>query len=105
MALIYYLAIVAVFFIGLVFGGAIVFFFRRMSLQRELRNAQRKAARMVAEARDESKEVVREAKEEAEKTKTATENETRLRRAELQRSEGRLTSKTETLDRRIEGLE
>ena len=100
-----YLAIVSVFFIGLVFGGAVVFFFRRMSLQHQLRNAQRKAARMVTEARDEAKEIVRESKEESEKTKAATENETRQRRAELQRSESRLTSKTETLDRRIEGLE
>jgi ribonuclease Y len=99
------LLIFSVFFIGLVFGGAVVFFFRRMSLQRELRNAQRKAARMVAEARDEAREIVRESKEESEKTRVTTENETRQRRADLQRSENRLASKTETLDRRIESLE
>ena len=95
----------SIFIIGLIFGGAIVFFFRRMSLQRELRNAQRKAARMVAEARDEAKGIISESKSAAEKTKSETENETRQRRTELQRAEGRMTSKTETLDRRIEGLE
>src|SRR3989337_1435385 len=95
----------SIFIIGLIFGGAIVFFFRRMSLQRELRNAQRKAARMVAEARDEAKGIVSESKTAAEKTKSETENETRQRRTELQRAESRMTSKTETLDRRIEGLE
>ena len=95
----------SVFVIGLILGGAIVFFFRRMSLQRTLRNAQRKAARMVSDARDEAKGIISESKAEAEKTKNATENDLRQRRTELQRAESRLTSKTETLDRRIEGLE
>ena len=57
-----YVALVSIFFIGLIFGGVIVFFFRRMALLRQLRTAQRKAARMVAEARDEAKEVLNEAK-------------------------------------------
>ena len=99
------LLLASVFFIGLVFGGAVVFFFRRMSLQRQLRNAQRKAARMVTDARDEAKNIVSEAKQESEKTKAATEADTRQRRTELQRQESRLTSKTETLDRRLEAVE
>ena len=100
-----YIALVATFFIGLVFGGAIVFFFRRMSLQRELRNAQRKAARMVADARDEAKQILGVSKDEADKTRAASEADTRQRRTELQRQESRATSKQETLDRRLESLE
>jgi ribonucrease Y len=101
----YYIALVMTFVIGLIAGGAIIYFFRRMSLQRQLRNAQRRAARMVTDSRDEAKEIVREAKEEAEKTKAAAENENRQRRAEVQRQESRVTSSREQLDRRIEGLE
>ncbi len=99
-----YVALVATFFIGLIFGGAIVFFFRRMALLRQLRNAQRKAARTVSEARDEAKNVIREAKDEADKIKSAAEAEFRERRTELQRQESRLSSKTETLERRVEGV-
>lgn len=100
-----YIAIASTFVIGLVFGGAIVFFFRRMSLQRQLRNAQRKAARMVTDAREEAKVIIAEAKAEIEKTKAATEADLRQRRTELQRQESRLNSKIEAVDRRMENLE
>ena len=100
-----YVALVSMFFIGLVFGGIIVFFFRRMAIKRQLRNAQRKAARTVAEARDESKDILREAKEEIERSKAKNETELRERRTELQKAENRLSSKTETLDRRLESVE
>jgi ribonuclease Y len=93
------------FVIGIIAGGAIVFFFRRMVINRQLRIAQRKAARTVAEARLEAKDVLSEAKEEAEKVKSAAEAEYRERRSELQRQENRLSSKTETLERRLEGVE
>ncbi|MBN2075451.1 MAG: ribonuclease Y [Dehalococcoidales bacterium] len=93
------------FFIGLVFGGIIVFFFRRMAINRQLRNAQRKAARTVAEARDESKDILKEAKEEIERNKAKNETELRERRTELQKAENRLSSKTETLERRLESVE
>ena len=46
-----YLALIMAFLIGMIGGGAIVFFFRRMVINRQLRTAQRKAARTVAEAR------------------------------------------------------
>ena len=99
----------AVFFsmlvIGTILGGAIVFFFRRMALLRQLRNAQRRAARTVAEARDEAKEVLNEAKDEVEKIKVTSAGEYRDRRSELQRQENRLATKTETLERRLEGAE
>src|SRR4030042_1771819 len=100
-----YVALVSMFFIGLVLGGIIVFFFRRMAINRQLRNAQRKAARTVAEARDESKDILREAKEEIERNKAKNETELRERRSELQKQENRLSSKTETLDRRLESVE
>jgi len=100
-----YVALVSMFFIGLIAGGTIVFFFRRMAINRQLRTAQRKAARMVAEARDEAKEVLRETREEAEKIKSTAEAEFRERRTELQRQENRLSSRTEALERKSEGVE
>ncbi|MFC2056364.1 ribonuclease Y [Chloroflexota bacterium] len=103
--ILYIVALISVFVIGVIGGGVTVFFFRRMALNRQLRNAQRKAARMVAEARDEAKEALREAKEEADKIKATAETEFRERRSELQRQENRLSQKTEALERRMEGLE
>ncbi|MBM2825603.1 MAG: ribonuclease [Dehalococcoidales bacterium] len=101
----YVALLIAIFVIGFTCGGAIVYFFRRMALNRQLRAAQRKAVRILSEARDEAKEVLREAKGETEKTKAAAEAEYRERRLELQRQESRFTSKTETVDRRLEGVE
>ncbi|MDO8578419.1 MAG: ribonuclease Y [Dehalococcoidales bacterium] len=102
---IYWIALVSVLFIGLIIGGVIVFFFRNMSITRQLRVAQRKAARTIAEAKDETKILINDAKQEADKIKISAENEYRQRFAELQRQENRLTSKTESLDHRLEGLE
>jgi len=99
------LVYISSFIIGVVLGGVVVFFFRRMAVNRLLRTSQRKAARMVAEARDESKDVLREAKEEAEKVKSATEAEYRERRSEQQRQENRLSQRTETLERKLDGVE
>ncbi len=97
--------LIAIFVIGVIGGGAIVFFFRRMVINRQLRIAQRKAARTVAEARVEAKEVLNVAKEESDKIKATSGAEYRERRAELQRQEHRLSQKTETLERRSEGME
>ena len=94
------MTLVSALFIGLVFGGAIVFFFRRIALLRQLRIAQRRAARTVAEARLEAKDVLSEAREGAEKVKSTAEGEYRERRSEVQRQENRLSAKTEPLDRR-----
>jgi ribonuclease Y len=102
---IYYVALVSIFVIGLIAGGALVFFVRRITINRQLRIAQRKAARVVAEATEQAKEIVREAKIETDKTKVAAEAEARQRRNELQRQENRLSSKSENLDRKLEGLE
>jgi len=92
------------FIIGAVLGGAVVFFFRRMAVNRLIRAAERKAARMVAEARVEAKELTDKARADAEKAKTSAEAESRERRAELQRQENRLQSRTENLDRKQETL-
>ena len=102
---IYWIALGSVLFIGLIIGGVIVFFFRNMSITRQLRIAQRKAARTIAEAKDETKVLITDARQEADKIKASAENEYRQRFAELQRQENRLTSKTESLDHRLEGLE
>ncbi len=100
-----YAFLAAVLVIGVILGGGIVFFFRYMSINRQLRLAQRKAARTVAEAKDEAKNILSDTRQEAEKVKATAENEYRQRRGELQRQENRLSSKTETLDHRLEGLE
>ena len=55
------------FIIGVVLGGMAVFIFRRLVVNRQIRISQRKAARMVAEARNEVKDVLNEAREEFEK--------------------------------------
>ncbi|MFC1939839.1 ribonuclease Y [Chloroflexota bacterium] len=101
----FYIALASTFIIGVTFGGAIVFFFRRMAVNRQLRAAQRKAARIVAESRLESQTALREVKEEAEKLKSTAESEYRERRSELQRQENRLASKTEAMERRLEATE
>jgi len=96
------LAIAFSFLIGVIFGGMAAFLTRRMMINRQIRIAERKAARMVAEARAESKNVVSAAREEAEKAKLATETEYRERRAELQKQENRSSQKGESLERKLE---
>ncbi len=99
-----YVAIISIFVIGVILGGTIVFFFRRMVINRQLRAAQRKAAKIVTEARVEAKNVLIQANEGVEKTKSVAEAEFRERRSELQRQEDRLSSKTESVERRLEGM-
>jgi len=101
----FYVALVSIFVIGVIGGGAIVFFYRRWVINRQLRAAQRKAAKMVSEARAESQNVLRESKDEAEKVKFTAEAEYRERRSELQRQENRLANKTEALEKRVDGVE
>jgi len=105
MAVVNVLTVFFSFIIGVIFGGMAAFLSRRMLINRQMRIAERKAARIAAEARAESKNVLNEARAEAEKVKSAGEAEYRERRSELQRQEGRLTQKTETLERKLEGVE
>jgi ribonuclease Y len=100
-----YIALFFSFIIGLVFGGLAAFLSRRIMFNRQLRLAERRAARMVAEARNESKSILQEAQEEIKRSKATADAEYRERRSELQRQENRLSQKQETLDRKIEGVE
>lgn len=97
--------IIFAFIIGGVAGAAFVFFFRRFRLTREMRMAERKAAKLTTEAEFKAKEVVREAREGAEKLKSAAEAEYRERRSELQRHENRVAQKEVTLEHKIEGVD
>ena len=99
------LAIFFAFVIGAVFGGMAAFIFRRVMFNRQIRIAERKAAKMIAEARDESRVVLNDAQEEARKTKASVDAEYRERRSELQRQENRLSQKIENLDRKMESVE
>jgi len=72
---------------------------------RQIRVAERKAARMVAGARDEAKGVLNETQEEARKIKNSADAEYRERRSEVQRQENRLSQKSESLDRKLETVE
>ncbi len=93
------------FVIGAVLGAMVAFFARRMVFNRQLRMAERRAARLVAEARNEARTVAQDAQEEAKKIKASADAEYRERRVELQRQENRLSQKGESLDRKLEGVE
>jgi ribonuclease Y len=100
-----YIAIFFSFIIGLIFGGMAAFLSRRMVFNRQLRIAERKAARMLAEARNESKDILQEAQQEGKRIKAQADSDYRERRSELQRQENRLNQKSETLDRKTEAVE
>ncbi len=99
------IGILAAFIIGIVLGALLLFFLRRVLIGRQMRIAERKAARTLAESRIEAKSIIDEAKQEAEKVKNVAESEYRQRRSELQRQENRLTQKIDSLDRKLENLE
>ena len=99
------LAIFFAFLIGVIFGGMAAFLSRRIVFNRQIRIAERKAARMLVEARKEAKGVIQEAQNEVRDIRTAADTEHRERRTELQRQENRLSQKTENLDRKLEAVE
>jgi len=101
----FYVALISVFVIGVISGATAAFLFRRTMFDRQMHIAERKAARMVADARLESKGVLSEAKQEAEKIKSTAEAGYRERRSELQRGENRLSQKAETLERKLDDVE
>jgi ribonuclease Y len=104
-AAITYIAIVFAFIIGLIAGGVGFFVTRRVVFNRQIRVAERKAAKMVADARNESKDALQQAQEEAKRIKNSADADYRERRSELQKQENRLGQKNETLDRKLEGVE
>ncbi len=99
------IGILAAFVIGIVAGAFGFFFFRGAVMGRRYRIAERKAARIEAEARIGAKQIVDEAKQESEKTKAIYESEYRQRKGEIQRQENRLSQKLDSLDRKLENLE
>jgi len=99
------LAVFFAFVIGVVFGGMAIFLFRRFAVNRQIRLAQRKAAKIEAEATEEAKKALNEAKREADKIKASADTDYRERRSELQRQENRLSQKTESLEHKLEGVE
>jgi ribonuclease Y len=100
-----YIAIAFAFIIGLILGVIGLFVFRRVLFNRQLRIAERKAVKMVTEARNEAKNVLEEAQNESKRIKTAADNDFRERRAEVQRQENRINQKSETLDHKLESVE
>ena len=101
-------ALLAIFFgfvIGVIFGGMLLLVSRRIIFNRQLRIAERKAAKMVTEARNESKDILQQAEDEAKRIKTTAESDYRERRSELQKQENRLNQKSETLDRKTESVD
>ncbi len=99
------IAIIFASIIGLIAGALGFFMFRRVVFNRQIRIAERKAAKMVADARGESKEILQQAQEEGKRIKNSADNEYRERRAEIQKQENRLNQKNETLDHKLEGVE
>ena len=90
------------FVIGVVFGGMAILLSRGMMANRQIRIAQRRAAKIVAEARVEAKDALHEARKEGDKVKSTTDTEYRERRSELQRQENRLAQKEATLEHKLE---
>jgi ribonucrease Y len=104
-ATVVYISIVMSFIIGLIVGVVGLFFFRRFVFNRQIRIAERKAVKMVSEARNEAKDALQQAQDEIKRNRTAAENDYRERKSELQKQENRLNQKNETLDRKLEGVE
>ena len=90
---------------GLVIGVVVVLLVRSMGRSRRTGAAQDEAARILANAEEEKKRALLEAQEEALKAKQEAEAELRDRRREVQRTENRLASRSESLDSRQETLE
>ncbi len=99
------LAIFFSFVIGVIFGGMALLLSRGMMANRQIRIAQKKAAKIVAEAGTEAKGILNEAKMEADKNKSVVDNEIRERRAEIQRQENRLTQKEANLEHKLEDVD
>jgi ribonucrease Y len=104
-ATVVYIAIGMAFIIGAILGGGGFFFFSRILLSRKRRIAERKAVKIVADARNEAKDLLQQAQEEVKRNRQAADNDYRERKNELQKQENRLNQKNETLDRKLEGVE
>ena len=97
-----FIGIFAGFVIGVVCGGIAALLSRGFYANRQIRAGQKRGARILAEARNEAKNVIAEARVEIDKSRAASENEARERRAELQRQENRIVQKEAHLDHKLE---
>ena len=104
-AVLVYLAIGFAFIIGAILGVVGLFLLRRVLFNRQMRIAERKAVKMVSEARNEAKGILQEAQNESKRLKSTADTDYRERRAEVQRQENRLNQKSETLDRKLENVD
>ncbi len=100
-----YIAIAFSFIIGLIGGAILLFFLRRVLFNRQIRIAERKAVKMVVDARTEAKNIMEEAQKESKRITTSAENDYRERRSEVQKQENRLNQKSEALDRKQESVD
>ena len=100
-----FIGIFAGFVIGVVCGGIAALLSRGFYANRQIRAGQKRGARILAEARNEAKNVIAEARVEIDKSRAASENEARERRAELQRQESRIVQKEAHLDHKLEESE
>ncbi|MBN1367325.1 MAG: ribonuclease Y [Dehalococcoidales bacterium] len=101
----YYIALGAMLIIGIIFGAFIWHMFRGAIIGRRARIAERKAARIVADAEIRAKGIMAEGKQEIDKIRASSEAESRERRIEIQRQENRLSQKLENLERKLESVE
>jgi len=99
------LVILFSFIIGVIFGGMALFLSRRMIFSRQIRIAEKKSARIMADARNEHQNMLKQVREEADRARTVSETEYRERRGELQRQENRVSQKSDNLDRKLDNVE
>lgn len=102
---VFFLLVGMTFVIGVVLGIGLALFVRRVIILRQIRIAERKATRIIAEAETRARDIVSVAKQEIEKIRLSTEAEQKERRIEIQRQENRLSQKLESLERKLENVE
>ena len=101
MSVVEILAIFFSFVIGVIFGGMAMFLSRSMLANHQIRIAQRKAAKLLVEARTEAKDILEDNRKEIDKLKSMNEAEYKERRAEIQKQENRL-QKESSLEHKLE---
>jgi ribonuclease Y len=96
-------AVVAIVALGI--GGALGYVARRLIAARAVKNAEAYAERLVSDARAKQKELILDAKDQALQAQRAAEEEAREKRSDLQRQERLVLDRSESLDRKLEGVE
>ncbi|MCD6359000.1 MAG: ribonuclease Y [Dehalococcoidia bacterium] len=91
--------------IGLVSGGVISFFVRKMVVNHKTHVTETRMAQLLSETRDKCKEILLAAKEEAVSVRIEAEADFKDRRSELQRWEKRLSHREDGVDRKFDSVE